>query len=527
MDQRRYSNANIKRALHIYVFFKIVNLVLAFGFQILVVKILSPPHFATYAVLLALLMSGERFLSFGIDRTILRFVPALASRGDDAGLRGLGGRVVLLRMASLVILAFCIFYGSQFLKLPVALDAETTLAFAIWFIAYILFVDADAFAQSVMAHAESAFISTLEVMIRVTVVLLVRSYLGAAEVKAIIVACAMSSTIASILLCYRLGRLSHSFRTVGEGDLKRLDPTFDTKRAPMFALANYSSTLSYLISSPPVIRLIATAGLDVTTLAAFSFIQGLYISVQRVLPGLLVLPTIEPIVMSQLGGDVNGERIYAGLSLLFKAELICTLSVLLAVLAAGHDIVEILSKPAYAPYYFILPLFVCSLIFSTTYRIFELIANMNFRQSVFFLLWPIGVCSMLALYETVSIWGLWSVLFWPLLEIIARIGVLAGVFHTYSIARAFDPVRSILLVLMACAIVALVFLVSSVNAMGLSHFNLYLALAGPFLFISSLFLCRPLRPAEYETLTMIIPATWRWPRKVAWRMTRPIPVRRP
>ena len=70
----------ITRALHAHAAFRLLSLLLGFGFQIVVVKVLSPEHYVTYAVLLATLTVGERLLSFGIGRTVLRFVPALVVR---------------------------------------------------------------------------------------------------------------------------------------------------------------------------------------------------------------------------------------------------------------------------------------------------------------------------------------------------------------------------------------------------------------------------------------------------------------
>src|SRR5437899_2157743 len=72
-----YVKPRIRRALFIHINARAANLILAFGFQILVVKRLPVGDYATYAVLLAALMLGQNIFSFGIDRMVYRFVPDL------------------------------------------------------------------------------------------------------------------------------------------------------------------------------------------------------------------------------------------------------------------------------------------------------------------------------------------------------------------------------------------------------------------------------------------------------------------
>lgn len=344
MDVNTYSEPAIKRALQIYISFRVTNLLLALAFQIAVAKLLSPANFGTYAVLLAILMAGERALSLGIDRTILRFVPALMRNTDLAGVRALMSRVALLRAAALVTFVILALFGARTLNsiLPIPLTSGTFFAFGVWFVAYTFTADADAFAQSCLAQHNSALGATLEVVARTAVSFGLLCY-RPLNVNDIVTICAATSTGAVIFIAYRLREFIKPLVAMTATTSPSTDKTFEPRRAPIFALANFASTITYLISSPPVVRIMATAGLDVIGLAAFSFAQSLCISLQRVFPGLLVLPTLEPIVMAQLAGNIRGERVSAGLSLLFKTELVCILSVVIVTSIAGADIVAILA----------------------------------------------------------------------------------------------------------------------------------------------------------------------------------------
>ncbi len=523
MSQSFYSELAIKRALHTYISFKVVNLILAFVFQIIIAKVLSPSNFATYAVLLAVLMAGERALSFGIDRTILRFVPTLTRHNDIVGLRLLISKVALIRVAAMIMFFTVALVGTSLINsiLPIQLGTGGLLAFGIWFVAYTFTADADAFAQSWMAHFESAFAAMLEIVFRMAllIILLQSRDVG---VKDIVVICASTSSAALALVIYRMRSFIMLVVAKAFGEPPHIkDATFNPKHAPMFALANFSSTLSYLISSPPVIRIIASGGLDVIGLASFSFAQGLYISLQRVFPGLLILPTLEPIVMSQLAGDTHGDRVYSGLSALFKTELVCILAVIIVTSIAGADVIEILSRPVYAQYYYVLPILMGSLVLITSYRLFELIANTNFKQHIFFWLWPSGVLAMLAMYETVHSWGILSVLLWPIVEIILRIGLLTFILRRHCVWRAFDPLRSVLLTLCAGFIVVCLFVMRSIIPIHFHHSDLILAVLGVLVFVASLFISCPLRPPEYETLVAALPPSLDFLKKISFMLTRP------
>ena len=63
-----------------------------------------------------------------------------------------------------------------------------------------------------------------------------------------------------------------------------------------------------------------------------------------------------------------------------------------------------------------LPLLILSLTFGTAYRILEMIAIINFKQRIFYWLWPLGLTSTLIMYLTVGSWGIWSVLIFPTIE---------------------------------------------------------------------------------------------------------------
>jgi O-antigen/teichoic acid export membrane protein len=519
-----YEGSTVKRALHAHFILKFVNLILGLLFQVLVVKILSPEEFATYAVLLAAMMAGERALSFGIDRTILRFLPALSVQGELGQIVSLGKRLALIRLGALAIFILVLSFVARFSTnlLPVEVSTSTLVAFAIWFIGYTLYTDADALAQSLIEHVNSTTIAAIEVLGRFSAVAWLGLYLHDASAHSVITVCAITMITAALSLTLRLLKpLSALLRSMGSKVEAPPERRANVSQAITFAVANYASTISWLISSPATVRIIAASALNVLMLAAFSFAQGLYISFQRALPGLFILPSLEPILMARASSGQGHEKTYTIFSVIFKAELICIMAALIATTIAGKDIIQVLSKPAYDAYYYILPVLILNLTFGTAYRILEIIAIINFKQRIFFLFWPLGLTSTLAMYLTVGAWGLWSVLIFPTIENLLTIGILLFAFRRQEAWRALDPLRSISLSLGSGLIVAALFVAQHVVSVHYAHQGIFLAAAGIMLLILFIFLLRPFRHTELETILTAMPSSRNFVRRFVLAISRP------
>ena len=216
-----FSPTKIKTALQTYTWFKLVNFVLAFVFQVVVAKTLQPGQYATYAVLLAFLTTGERLLSFGLDRATMKFVPTLAQRRDSKRLRGAIVRICAMRLAALfVFAAICVLMLENLDRFLPAIDRGTVVAFVIWFVSFTLMTDADAFAQSWLAHSDSAVASFLEVCVRMLATIAAASLsVGGASAGTIVTISATTSTLAVIYLLLRLSR----FRSILKGSAPGVD----------------------------------------------------------------------------------------------------------------------------------------------------------------------------------------------------------------------------------------------------------------------------------------------------------------
>jgi O-antigen/teichoic acid export membrane protein len=514
----------IRRALQAHTVFRVVTLLLTFGFQIIVVKMLTPASYVTYALLLATMLVGERLLSFGIGRTILRFVPRLLSRQDSGGIRVLALRLGALRAAGLVLFLLALIASTvlHFGITPDPLTSTTLIAFGAWFIAYTLLTDANAVAQSLIAHRAAAVAAAGEAFLRIACLTAVYAAGRSITVENVVVisAVAMSVAFAGLLWSIRL-TVRHSEGLAPTAPVPAEGPA-NAAHSEMFAFAGaaYASTLSYQISSPGVIRLVATAGLGVLDLAAYSFAQGLSMALQRALPGMLILPSLEP-VAAQMVESGGGDRIVPALSVLFKFELTCALSVIIVMASAGEPITRLISRADYAPYYYILPVLILGLLLSTLYRMLEILGSMNMMYQIFLTMWPLSLAAVAALYLTVGRWGLLSVLVVPTVEIAVRDGILLFTFRHHGVRKALDPARSLRLVLSAVAVLACSGAVILRCGGRCPNVHLVVAVGGVMVFLSTLWFIRPLSALEGSTLSGAMPASWRLPRHLAQSLSEP------
>jgi O-antigen/teichoic acid export membrane protein len=513
-----YAGPRMRRSFRIHVIARFFNLFLAFVLQILVVKTLPVGQYATYAVLLAALMFGQNILSFGIVRTLYRFVPDLTLRGEHRALCMLWLRLGMVRAVALALFLAAIQGGILDWFPSDGLTTATRAAFVVWFLATNLFGDADALAQAWVAHSLLAIATTLEIIIRFVAIVTLFAMGLVMSVELVVMISAATALVALVIITVLLMRVGIELWRNASA-LETPIPV-DIYYAPRFAAAIYVATLAWVGSSAAVVRLVAASGLQALPLAVFSFAQGLLGSLQRGLPGTLVLPALEPIVMANVARGVPGKEIIATLSLVYKLDIVCCLALAIATSVAGGAITRLLATPAYAAYSFVLPVVAGMMIFETAHRIFEIIGNLHLKQRAFLMLWPLGLTSAVAIYGTVEKFGIWSVLAFPMIENVARFCILLAVYRREMVGRALDLERTA--EFLAVSLVVIVAGLATREVLGAASDPLALAVAcgSVVAMISAILLLHPLRSNERDMALSMIPGSWSGARNVILWLTR-------
>lgn len=501
-----YVKPRIQRALFIHINARAANLILAFGFQILVVKRLPVADYATYAVLLAALMLGQNIFSFGIERTVYRFVPDLTLRGKRDALLALGLGIVVTRVAGIALFLVAVEYGVLDWFAAERLTTTTRVAFIVWYAASSLFADADALAQTWVAHSRLAIATTVEVISRFAAVVVLPLAGYAANAELIVAISAATALLALATIAVLLGPvIAALWRSCVAADTSM---PVNVSQAPRFAVTIYLAHFAWVVSNPSVVRLVAATGLDLVALAGFSFAQSLLGSLQRGLPGTLVLPGLEPMVMANVARGVSREKLFAPLSLVYKLDLVCSLAIVIATSVAGGAIVRILATPAYADYFFVLPVFAAMMAINTAYRIFEIVGNLNFKQKVFLLLSPLGLASAGAIYATIGRYGIWSALAFPLIESFARFCIFLLVYRRDAVGSAIDLVRMVEFTFISLLVILVGLGLRDLIGVASDHVALTIAGGCVAAMIGTILLLRPIRRDEREVALSMIPESW-------------------
>lgn len=526
MPERIYSDGTVKHALRGHVVIRTINLVLGFVFQILVVKILQPAEFAAYAVLVAFLMMAQVFVLFGIDRTVLRFVPHLTMRREFNALWRLLSKLAILRFTVMLIFILVMVAARHYIFQLLRIEPNTTMliAIAIWFVAVTLLADADVLAQSWMMHFDSGLVATFEIVVRIALMILLFFRHEVIDLNSIVIISTATYTSAVVLLVLRLLLFASRLQNAPSGEAIGGSRTeLDLRQASAYTAASYVSTLSWVITSPLLIRIVGSTGLGLIELGAFSFAQGLLFSIGRALPGMLILPALEPALMAEFAAVGYSPRIFSALSLVTKLEFLAIFALLILTTVAGPDILRLLAKQEFAPYYYVMPILLIQFIFYIIYRVLEVIVRMAFRYRLFVMLWPLGLLSLALTYLTVHDWGVWSVLLWPIVEIVLRIGVLLIIFRNDGAGSALDPARSLTLAACTAVIISVLLLIQHIlGAEGLTPLTNYmLALIGMLTLGGVLFIVKPLRTVECELLLRMLPRPWPLVQNFLYLLTRP------
>ena len=256
MEELIYSDYMVSRALRGHVVIRTLNLLFGFVFQILVVKTLAPADYAAYAVLLAFLLTTQVFCLFGVDRTLLRFVPHLTKRRQFKVMWGLIGKLAAIRFTAITIfiLILVVAHNYIFQLLRIEPNEAILIAIAVWFFAITILADADALAQSWMMHFHAALIATFEIFARISAILFLY-YWHEIDLHTIVTLSAASGTAAAILMSLRLFLFTSYLRksTSGAGaDANSVD--LDLREAPSYAVASYISTLGWVVTNPLLVR---------------------------------------------------------------------------------------------------------------------------------------------------------------------------------------------------------------------------------------------------------------------------------
>ena len=379
--------------------------------QIMTARLLPVSQYATYALVLAMASLLQTLTSCGLPRVTARFLSQADEDVSSAELRRLAFGVVAVRLLVSGAVAAGGFGVLAMVWPKLATAWPLWLAGSGYALAGALQIDADGAAQALKLQTASRRAAVGEPSARLIgagVLILLRIL----NVETLLLLNMATSAVTGVgLLVAVAGRLSGR----GHGN-----ESLDWREVRRVAVGGYAGTLSWLVLSPAMVRLIASRVLPLEVFAGFSFVQALVVSAQRYAPSFVLFPLVEPLVMAVAARRRGGERLSAMLSLLVKIDTLVVGAAIVGVSAAGGAVVGVLTGGRYAQAGMFLPWLLAGVIANASHRGYEIGAVALGASGA------LGRALMLSLFWVAAaillapVLGVWPLLLCPLLDALSR-----------------------------------------------------------------------------------------------------------
>ena len=484
-----------KRALWQFLSGRISALGVLVVFQVGAARLLPVNQYATYALALAMASLLQTLTSCGFPRVTARFLSRADGEVSHAELKRLAFGLIAVRLLLNAIVAACCF-GVIAVTWP-----KLEAAWPLWLagfgyaLAGALQIDADGVAQALRLQTASRRATVGEPLARLVgaaVLVLLRML----NVETLLLLSMATSALAGAGLLIAVGRRL-SLRSDGTGHL-------DWRDVRRVAVGGYAGTLSWLVLSPAMVRLIASRVLPLEIFAGFSFVQSLVVSAQRYAPSFILFPLVEPLIMAGVARRRGAARLSAMLSLLVKIDTLAVGAAIVGVSAAGGAAVSLLAGGRYAEAGMFLPWLLAGVIANASHRSYEIgavalgVSGALGRALILSFLW-VAAAILLA-----PVLGVWPLLLCPLLDALSRFWLVQKAVDRAGGPRILDGsgLATIAAVVLGLSLGG-VALVKVVHASGWTSVDL--GVLGATILLAAILYARPFRSGEATILKCSAP----------------------
>lgn len=477
-----------------YISGRLISLVLLLGFQILLVRVLPAREFGPYAFVFALATLMQTVVSFGIPRIISKYVTRAGWAVPNAEIRRLLLVLLTLRVTGTALLLALSLAGAWLAGLTPAMDRMLLIFGALYILAGVVQIDADAAAQALNLQHMSRRCMIGEAACRFLAVAVLAAMGHMRTAGDVLMVCFATALIFSAPL------LGSVLRRLAARDGAQAAQALDRAEVIATGLNGYASSLAWFASSPAIIRLIAGAVLPITRFAGFAFVQGLVISFQRYTPGALLFPFVEPVVMRGYARNGDKRQLEAGLSIVSKVDAILIGAAIVGAAIAARPVVEFVTGGKYGDVAHAIPWLLLYILAMPVYRSFEIAALLlnigaALRQTLI-----ISIAWTAAAAIASTRFGMIALLIGPVGDAGTRLFFLNRALAAHGVRRAADsPVLLAMMLAMILLWLGGSTLCDALEAAPLTRFLIGLACSA--LYIAALVLLRPFRPAETALVT--------------------------
>jgi len=355
-----YSIARVRSSAVVFLTAKGLTAPLSLAIFLLIAARLPKPEFALYAWLLAFGQFSDQFSYLGLDWVALHHIPNYRSRiGGQSyrlfvvGLAGLRLGVVAALIGTYLVVAphLVAAFGQSTWLHPFRLYlgvmvAELMLKFVRWHIFEPLLEQGRAQGNVLLQHV--VFLGLL----------LMSSTRGASiSIEAVIYAKGVAAWVALLVALGQLVKLLRQPVPAVSGE-----PPPGLRFLLGFALDNFAQDLMRLMSTGPLLTLLASRLVGVSALATYGFAANLTEFLSRALPTQLFLGLLRPRFIAEYVTGRSVDRLRARIALLLKTSMTVVAVSAAVLLAVGRGALDLLSDGKYSASYGVLLAFLLWLV---------------------------------------------------------------------------------------------------------------------------------------------------------------------
>lgn len=370
-----YSALHVRRGLRDFIHGRAMSGILSFAVAFLLVRYMSVQEYAAYITLTGVQMLLMPMTNLGLDRTIARYVPEMRLKCSKRDLFRFSWALLALRSAGFLIFSGAIALFVDELAKFLNIEGYKEVFAVVWIYAFFFALSIhlrctlqSLMRQRIIKHAYSLEWIPKVIMIAALVVLY--GHLTAAEALWI---GALTVGMANLYMAY--GLIRHYYELPDQPPQVTEGTDMSYKKMARFSIQNYLYLLVLLPATTGSSRMLGAAYLPTVQLAAYGFYQTFSSVIQRYLPLQLMMGLIEPIVMGKYAEHKDFKLLNTMISSLYKFNLFLLLPVIAWLSFAGHDLVTLITGGKYAEYYWLLVVFVISLILGSHTLVIQMIVN--------------------------------------------------------------------------------------------------------------------------------------------------------
>ncbi|HYD31305.1 MAG TPA: oligosaccharide flippase family protein, partial [Azospirillaceae bacterium] len=388
-----YSLDVVRRGLIFMVFGRAASAVLAVAAMLLTARGLSLVEYGVYSTLLAILALSLTYSGLGLDWVSSRFMPEYRVGAPTAEIRRFIGWFVTVRFASLCLVAVVLLVAmgplSDAFNIGQWTDAVTLYLLVIVLEGQVRSMRSDIFDPLLLQdHTQGS--ATLRSLLFLA---LVAAQMPGGLTLHEVVSSDLAASGASVLVAFiQLGVILR--RHLAGQEAK---PDWRAPRLrEIFSVAghNYTGQLVASLANANTLLLVGASILGPAAVAGFGFCRNLTEQIRRYLPAQLLISVVRPKIVAAFSIDGRLTGIVERVQLLFKANLIILMPLVILAATCGDQVLSLLSGGKFADAWTVAVGFAVFLVLQSHRIVLSLVANIIGRAHLITVGSLVGIVSL-------------------------------------------------------------------------------------------------------------------------------------